>query len=577
MSLISADKKIQDLQILLGITLAMQQEKDLTVLLNQIMDDTCKIMDADRATIFLYDKKHNELFSRVAKNAEISEIRIPSDAGIAGSVFTNGHTINIADAYQDKRFNPAIDKKTGYHTNSILCMPLINNNQIVIGSIQVLNKKNSSFSQYDEELLSSVAVQSAMALENAMLIEHFVEKKQMQQSLEIAAEIQTSLFPKTMPNNDKLEFAAKNIPCDETGGDFYDFIEGFNGKLGLVIGDASGHGIPAAMLITTARAALRSYAAAKPNLEKVMAHVNKTIENDFADERFLTLFFGMLDTYTLELTYSSGGHDSPLIFRNGEYVELDATGIPIGMIDDEDFPTEGPFQLQNGDIGVFCTDGVWEAMDANDEEYGRERLIELIKCNTDLTAEELINKIEKSVYDFCGDAPQRDDITMFVMKVIGEPSEPPEQSGMKIIVLDEKAPLEGELIYSNQTTSQNLSDKDPIIEDIVNLLETRNLADQRLYFGVRLALDEALVNAMRHGNKLQADKIAYASVRLTDKHFTILIEDQGDGFEPYDVPDPDDEESLYLERGRGVLLMKHYFDSVDYFNGGRQLLLTKEI
>jgi serine phosphatase RsbU (regulator of sigma subunit)/anti-sigma regulatory factor (Ser/Thr protein kinase) len=573
---ITPEKKIADLQVLLGITLAMQQEKDLTALLNQIMDDTCRIMDADRATIFLHDPQQDQLFSRVAKDAEISEIRIPSAAGIAGSVFTTGETINIPDAYQDERFNPAIDKKTGYTTHSILCMPLINNNGLTIGSIQVLNKRDAPFNDYDEELLSSVAIQSAMALENAMLIEHFVEKKQIQQSLQIAADIQGSLFPKKMPNNERLEFAAKNIPCDETGGDFYDFIEGFNGQLGLVIGDASGHGIPAAMLITTARAALRSYAAAKPNLEEVMAHVNKTIEADFADERFLTLFFGMLDTNTLDFTYSSGGHDSPLIFRNGDFVELDATGIPVGMMDDEEFPLEGPFQLQKGDIGVFCTDGVWEAMNADDEEYGRDRLIALIQENIHLTAEELIEAIEHSVFEFCGATPQRDDITLFVMKVIGEPGEPErEGGGFEVIVREEEAPRDGEVIYSNETLSGDLSDKDPLIEEVLELLEQKELADQRLCFGVRLALDEALVNAMRHGNKLQADKTAFISVRLCDDAFTILIEDQGEGFEPYNVPDPDDEESLYLERGRGVLLMKHYFDGVDYYNGGSQLLLTK--
>ena len=153
-----------------------------------------------------------------------------------------------------------------------------------------------------------------------------------------------------------------------------------------------------------------------------MSFVNNMIEADFADERFLTLFFGLLDTNTLELTYSSGGHDSPLIFRDGNVIELESTGIPTGMMADEEFPVAGPIQLQKGDVGVFCTDGVWEAMNEKDEEFGLERLVDLIHTNIDLNAQGLLDTIEKAVYDFCGDEPQRDDITMFIMKVTGEAS-----------------------------------------------------------------------------------------------------------------------------------------------------------
>ena len=146
---------------------------------------------------------------------------------------------------------------------------------------------------------------------------------------------------------------------------------------------------------------------------------------------------------------------------------------------------------------------------------------------------------------------------------------------MELIVNKEVAPLEGDVIYSGETPSGNLSNKDSLIEAILTVLDEKKLTDERMSFGVRLALDEALVNAMRHGNELQEHKIARASVRQNGASFSIIIEDEGAGFEPYDVPDPDDEESLFLEHGRGVLLMKHYFDTVDYFNGGRQLLLIK--
>jgi adenylate cyclase len=170
-------KKEEEESQLLEITTAISSELQLQPLLAKIMETTTEILDADRSTLFLYDEKTNELWSQVGQGLEIKEIRFPSHLGIAGTVFTTGETINIPDAYKDSRFNPEIDKKTGYITKTILCMPVKNKKGKTIGVTQVLNKKGGPFTKVDENRLRAFSAQAAIALENARLFDDVLNMK----------------------------------------------------------------------------------------------------------------------------------------------------------------------------------------------------------------------------------------------------------------------------------------------------------------------------------------------------------------------------------------------------------------
>ena len=163
------EKKIRDLEFILELSRAMTREKDIDNLLNFIMDVATRMMDADRSSLFLVDFETGELWSRIAQDAEISEIRFPIGMGIAGSVAKTGEIVNIKDAYEDPRFNREIDKKTGYRTRTILCMPLSNHEGEIIGVIQVLNKSKGIFTDYDENILAALSSHAAVAIENAEL------------------------------------------------------------------------------------------------------------------------------------------------------------------------------------------------------------------------------------------------------------------------------------------------------------------------------------------------------------------------------------------------------------------------
>ena len=168
---------------LLEVTNAIASELHLDALLTKIISVTTSMLEADRSSLFLYDKKTNELWSRVAEGLQSKQIRIPSSAGIAGACFTSGETINIPDSYADPRFNPAVDKKTGYHTRTILCMPVVNKEGEKLGVVQVLNKKHGSFAPIDEKRLKAFTAQAAIALENAKLFEDVTNERNYNESI----------------------------------------------------------------------------------------------------------------------------------------------------------------------------------------------------------------------------------------------------------------------------------------------------------------------------------------------------------------------------------------------------------
>jgi HD-GYP domain-containing protein (c-di-GMP phosphodiesterase class II) len=206
---IPVDKKLADLQALLEISKAMSAERDLDTLLEMIISQTTRVMDADRSSLFLVDMETNELWSRIAQGAGMTEIRFPVGVGIAGYVAKTGKTLNIKEAYDDTRFNKDVDKKTGYRTKTILCMPLINHEDKIVGVIQVINKNNGIFTEYDEELLQAFCSNAAVAVENAEL---YKEKDSLFKSMiETLAATIDARDPVTAGHSQRVALYALNI------------------------------------------------------------------------------------------------------------------------------------------------------------------------------------------------------------------------------------------------------------------------------------------------------------------------------------------------------------------------------
>jgi len=250
------------------------------------------------------------------------------------------------------------------------------------------------------------------------------ERQKIKQSLELARQIQQHFLPRRNPELDNFELAAICRYCDETGGDYYDLFDlrsATPGRIGLVIGDVSGHGIPAAMLMISAGSILRNNAPLHgDDLSAAISELNAHLVKNSESGKFMTLFYGLLNDDSRTLLWTSAGHDPAIWYQaqSAEITELQNTGMPLGIMDDAQFGREGPVALTAGDIVLVGTDGIWEARNPDEKMYGKERLIDLIGEHKDESAEKIASSVVQSVLDFCFGAPQTDDITLLVIKCV---------------------------------------------------------------------------------------------------------------------------------------------------------------
>jgi phosphoserine phosphatase RsbU/P len=278
------------------------------------------------------------------------------------------------------------------------------------------------FSATDLRLLSSVATQTGLALENGQLTEAIREEARAREKhhreLELGREVQERLFPQEFPAIPGLDYAGACRPALGVGGDYYDFIPISNGGLGIAIGDVSGKGIPAALLMATLRAFLRGQAIdEETDLSAVIANLNRLVFESSAQNRYATFFLGVFDSASRVLRYVNAGHNAPMVIRAGnEVARLDIGGSVVGLTRDGTWDT-GQVTLDRGDLFVAFTDGISEAMNDADNEWGEERLIESARAMRGTPTKAILDHIVRSADRFVAGAPQYDDMTLIVARV----------------------------------------------------------------------------------------------------------------------------------------------------------------
>jgi sigma-B regulation protein RsbU (phosphoserine phosphatase) len=419
---------LDDLQVILDVSRSLGAERDLPRLLTIIVEAVTRLVGADRTSLFLVDQDRNELWTPVAQGTGGSTIRLPVGKGIAGTVAATGETISIPEAYADPRFNRANDQRTGYQTRSILCMPLRNHAGVVVGVLQTLNKRDGKpFSAYDEQVLGSLCAQAAVAVDNAQLVQRDLERQRLMRDMELAREIQLSLLPPCPEPMQGWRFAAYSRSCDETGGDYYDFLTHPN-AIDLVVGDVSGHGIGAALFMGTARAFLRALHHGTgrdlPTGEAMLARLNDLLVDDMGDDRFMTMGIARLRPDGA-CSLISAGHDMPIVWRRGRGCEQSGdTGLILGMLGDQSYVEHAIAPLAPGDILVSCTDGITEAQKPSDHAlFGRDRLMEVIAEAADAGggAAGVSAAVIAAVESHLAAASPHDDITLVVSERLGTP------------------------------------------------------------------------------------------------------------------------------------------------------------
>jgi sigma-B regulation protein RsbU (phosphoserine phosphatase) len=415
-------KVITQLSLLFEATRLLNSTLDLAELLELILKIARHEVQADRGTVFLVDSKHKELWSIVASGLDHQEIRLPFGLGVAGKVAVSGETINTADAYGLEFFESSFDQKFGYRTRSLLCLPIRHHTGEIVGVIQLLNKTTApQFTAEDEDFLMKLSGHMAMALENARLHREALEKQRMERELEMARAIQRSLLPEAPPVVPGYELAVSNEPCFEVGGDYYDFLNLGPQTLLLVIADVEGKGVSSAMVMSNLQATLRALVMHLHSLEVLTLSLNEMIYNDTKSEKFLSIFLGLVDIRRNGLHYINAGHVPPILVsgETGAYRLLEEGGTVVGLFPDSEY-TRGGAKLQPGDVLVGCTDGIMEACDTCEEEYGVDRLAACVARNRTKSAQAIVDAVLDEVNFFSVGGVHKDDKVLMVLKVTKE-------------------------------------------------------------------------------------------------------------------------------------------------------------
>jgi phosphoserine phosphatase len=406
-----------DLHKVLEIVRRMAATTELLPLLELIVETSCQLLDAERGSVLLYEPATGELVSRVATGV-VQEIRFPAGRGIAGATIQAARTLHVPDAQADPRFNPEVDRRTGFHTREIVSVPLRDHEEQLVGVLQVLNRRRGSFSEADIALAEAFAAQAGVALQRARLLEQYVAKQQMERSMRIAREIQQNLLPAGPPAAAGFDIAGFSRPADETGGDAYDFLDLGAGRWMLTVADAAGHGIGPALVIAETRAMLRTACRLGCDVPTVLATVNALLAADLKDGRFVTCFLGVLDTASGELAYTSAGH-GPLLFYDratDAFTQQPAAALPLGISPVEAFTKLSVRRMAPGDFAAVTTDGFFEAEDAGGAEFGIGRVIEVLRTARDLPAAEMIERLRAAVDAHAAGCRQADDRTAVVIR-----------------------------------------------------------------------------------------------------------------------------------------------------------------
>lgn len=413
----SPEQTIADLSRLLDISRRLGATVELAPLLTSIEIAARDVVRCERVSLFILDRATNELYSEVATGGH--QIRFPADRGIAGEAAQRLAVINVPDAYADERFNRDIDKTTGFRTRSMLTLPMIGIDGHLTGVLQLLNKADGPFTTDDEELARTLGALAGVALQRQLLLDEYALKRKLVHDLEVAREIQQSILPDAPPPCEGFDIAGWNRPADQTGGDAYDFIDLGNGRVGLIAGDATGHGIGPALVAAGCRAMIRALSKNSPDLTSILDTTNALLAQDLAgSRRFMTLCMAIVDAPASTITVASAGHGPLLLYRaaTDAFDELEVSGPPLGLFDGMTYAPSAPVQLKAGDMFAVPTDGFYEYANEGGDFFGTERIKAVLRAERGEASAAIAERLYRAVLDFAGRAPQLDDMTVVVVK-----------------------------------------------------------------------------------------------------------------------------------------------------------------
>ena len=405
----------RDLEPILAVAAKLAQPFDLRTMLREVVNAAKQVLGAERGSVWLYDEARDELLLEIA--TDIDPVRVKSGTGLVGSCARNRSIINVPDCYADPRFDPELDRRSGYRTRCMLTLPLVDHRGVLVGVMQVLNKVEGVFESDDEALATVLAAQCAIALQRVRMTEALIEGEKLRQQLEMARVVQMSTLPGTMPALPGYDVYGTFKPADLTGGDTFD-LSLIDAGLLVVLGDATGHGIAPALSVTQMQAMLRMAFRLGADLETAFTQVNNQLADTLPGDRFITAFIGLLDPAAHRVRFQSGGQGPILHFHadTRESTHHKPTSFPLAAMPLAKLKPSIELSLEPGDILALVSDGIYEYSGPTGEEFGERRVRALLASHHGKPAAEICALLFAAVQEFAGSCPQEDDMTVVLVK-----------------------------------------------------------------------------------------------------------------------------------------------------------------
>ena len=384
---------------------------------------TRDLVRCDRVSFWFWERSAGKLWTLAASDAK-ERLTVPDSYGLVAETVRSGQVQRIDDVYADPRFNPAVDRQTGYRTRSLLTVPLVNSRREVIGAYQCINRlteegKPALFTEEDVYLLSVVSAFAGKSLDSYGLQ---AEREALEAELDVAGELQRDILPELAPLQQNTPYALDALvkPSRTAGGDFFDAYRLEDGRLAVTVADVSGKGIGAALFMMNAKAVLKERALNRGGSPgEVLTYAGNRLREENAMGMFVTVWLAYLDPKTGVLEYASAGHEDALLLRRGEVtlLEPEERMLPLGLMTGIIYPSYS-FCLLSGDTLLQYTDGATDAFSPEGEPFGLERLREAFRNLTGRRVEDLPLRLLETLLTWSDQADQYDDICLMALHMI---------------------------------------------------------------------------------------------------------------------------------------------------------------
>ena len=403
------------MQMMLDVSRLLAVPMELDLMLMHIAEISTDMLGTERASIFLHDRQRKQLCTRIA--LESQEIGVPETAGIVGHAFTTNSLVLVCDPYCHPLFNPEPDRRSGFVTRNLLTCPLVGVDGHPLGVIQAVNKRCGQFTPQDPALIQLLAQQAGVAIQRHQLQLAAMESAALHREMDLARQLQQALIPTVTPEVAGIEPVGWTLAASATGGDCFDLWKTSDNRLGILVADASGHGLGPAMMVTQVRTLVRALSELEPDPHRLLERINDRLSEDLASGNFVTAFVGLLSSDG-RLEWSSAGH-GPVFVRispEAPLLSLEAPAPPLAVISPWWDETPRKIEIEPGGSVIIVSDGIFEAMNGDGELLGVTRMKALMDQERHSAPQQLLTVLRDTATAWKGAPPPDDDQTIVIVR-----------------------------------------------------------------------------------------------------------------------------------------------------------------